>query len=112
MHNRIVLGLLALAASSTFAAPFPEAKEVLESVRLRQARQELELQGEIREGPAVVPFRLTQTGPVIRYTFSNPDEALQLRLGDNDSRLEHETKRGGEKVRPPQFEHNVAGSGV
>jgi len=112
MHNRIVLGLLALAAASTFAAPFPEAKEVLESVRLRQAQQELELQGEIREGPAVVPFRLTQTGPVIRYTFSNPDEALQLRLGDNDSRLEEVTKSGVEKVTPAQFDHKVRGTSV
>src|SRR5437588_8086233 len=112
MHNRIVLGLLALAASSTFAAPFPEAKEVLESVRLRQARQELELQGEIREGPAVVPFRLTQTGPVIRYSFSNPDEALQLRLGDNDSRLEEVTREGVEKISPAQFDKKVRGTGV
>src|SRR5437588_9350555 len=112
MHKRIVLGLLALAASSTFAAPFPEAKEVLESVRLRQAQQELELQGEIREGPAVVPFRLTQTGPVVRYTFSNPDEALQLRLGDNDSRLEEVTRAGVEKISPAQFDKKVRGTGV
>jgi Outer membrane lipoprotein-sorting protein len=113
MHKNSVLLVCGLTgASLAFAAPFPEAKEVLESVRLRQAQQELELQGEIREGPTVVPFRLIQTGPVIRYTFSNPDEALQLRLGDNDSRLEEVTKSGVEKVSPAQFDHKVRGTTV
>jgi hypothetical protein len=112
MHNRIVLGLLALALSSTSAAPFPEAKEVLESVRLRQAQQELEFQGELREGPTVVPFRFTQTGPIVRYTFSNPGEALQLHLGENDSRLEVVTRDAVEKIAPAQFDHKVRGTSV
>src|SRR2546423_9798966 len=75
-----------LVVSPALAAP-PSAKEILESVRLRQAQQELNLQGQLREGATIVPFPLTQTGPLIRYSFTKPDEALQLRLGDNDSRL-------------------------
>src|SRR2546423_14665308 len=110
MHNRIVLGLLALAASSTFAAPLPPAKEILDSVRLQQAQQELELQGQLREGPIVIPFRLTQTGPVIRYSFSKPDEALQLRLGDNDSRLEEISGDKLERIAPAQFDHKTPGT--
>jgi outer membrane lipoprotein-sorting protein len=94
------------------AAPFPEAKEVLTSVRLRQSQQELELQGELREGPTVVPFRLTQSGPLLRYTFSNPSEALQLHLDDNDSRLEEITTSGVEKVIPAQLDHKVRGTAV
>ncbi|MEY2585918.1 MAG: hypothetical protein QOD80_1944, partial [Verrucomicrobiota bacterium] len=101
-----------LFAPLAIAAPFPEAKDVLESVRLRQAQQDLELEGEIREGPTVVPFRLTQTGPVIRYSFSKPDEALQLRLGDNDSRLEEVSAGGVEKVGPAQFDHKVRGTSL
>ncbi|MEY2576545.1 MAG: hypothetical protein QOF80_2032 [Verrucomicrobiota bacterium] len=101
-----------LVAASAMAAPAPSAKEILESVRLRQAQQELNLQGQLREGATIVPFRLTQTGPVIRYTFSNPDEALQLRLGENDSRLEEVTGEGVEKVAPAQFDHKVRGTGV
>ena len=75
----------------------PAAKEILTSVRLQQAQQQIDLQGQLRENEKVIPFRLTQTGPVIRYTFSNPDEALQLRLGENDSRLEEVTRSGVEK---------------
>jgi hypothetical protein len=112
MHKKTVICLFALAATSTFGAPFPAAKDVLESVRMEQVRQEFELRGEIREGPTVVPFRLTQTGPVIRYSFSNPDEALQLRLGNNDSRLEEVSKSGVEKISPAQFDRKVRGTSV
>src|SRR2546423_9493209 len=110
MRIKIVL-LFLLAAMTAMATP-PPAKEILESVRLRQARQELELQGELREGPTVVPFRLTQTGPIIRYTFSKPDEALQLRLGENDSRLEEVTREGVEKIATAQFDRKVRGTSV
>ncbi len=113
MHKISVVLLCAInGASFAFAAPFPEAKDVLASVRARQAQQEFELQGELREGPTVVPFRLTQTGPIIRYTFSNPDQALQLRLGENDSRLEEVTREGVEKIAPAQFDRKVRGTSV
>jgi hypothetical protein len=112
MRNKTVICLLAMVASSTFAAPFPAATEILESVRLRQVEQELNLEGELREGPTVIPFRLTQTGPIIRYSFTKPDEALQLRLGDAESRLEEVTKGGVEKVAPAQFDHKVRGTSV
>ena len=113
MHKISVVLLCAInCASLAFAAPFPEAKDVLASVRLRQSEQELELQGELREGPTVVPFRLTQTGAIVRYTFSNPDEALQLHLGENDSRLEVVTREGVEKIAPAQFDHKVRGTNV
>jgi hypothetical protein len=108
---KTVLAVL-LVASSAMAAPTPSAKEILESVRLRQAQQELNLQGQIREGETIVPFRLTQSGPVIRYTFSNPSETLQLHLGENDSRLEEVTGEGVEKIAPAQFDHKVRGTGV
>ena len=113
MNKNSVLLISALAgASLAFATAFPEAKDVLASVRLHQVEQELELQGELREGPTVVPFRLIQNGPVVRYTFSNPDEALQLHLGENESRLEEVTKSGVEKIGPAQFDKKVRGTSI
>jgi hypothetical protein len=112
MDKKMVIPLLALAVTSAFAVSFPDAKDILESVRLRQSEQELELQGQLRENEKIIPFRLTQTGPVIRYSFTNPDETLQLRLGDNDSRLEEVTRGGIEKITGAQFDHKVRGTGV
>jgi hypothetical protein len=106
------LALFFAVSSAIAATPLPSARELLESVRLQQAQQEFELQGQLREGATVIPFRLTQTGPLIRYSFSNPDEALQLRLGENDSRLEEITREGTEKVTAAQFDHKVRGTGV
>jgi hypothetical protein len=103
---------LSFATLSIGAAPPPSAKEILTSVRLMQAQQQIDLQGQLRENEKVIPFHLTQTGPVIRYTFSNPDETLQLRLGENDSRLEEVTRSGVEKVTPAQFDQKVRGTSV
>jgi hypothetical protein len=108
----ILVFALPLRALSLHAAPPPSAQEILTSVRLQQAQQQVDLQGQLRENEKVIPFRLTQTGPVIRYAFSNPDEALQLRLGVNDSRLEEVTRDGMEKIAPAQFDHKVRGTGV
>jgi len=112
MHKSLAVCLFALAGLSTAVAAFPPAKELLESVRLQQAQQELDLQGQLREGPNIVPFRLVQSGPTIRYTFTNPDEALQLKLGDNDSRLEEVTREGVEKITPAKYAHKARGTGV
>ncbi len=60
----------------------------------------------------MVPFRLTQNGPVIRYSFTDPDEALQLRLGDSDSRLEEITRDGVDKISGPEFDQKVRGTAV
>lgn len=111
---KTVLSLILAASSAIAATPAPSANEILDGVRLRQAQQQLELQGQLREGETgrVVPFRLIQTGPVIRYAFSNPDEALQLRLGDNDSRLEIVTGGGVEKIAPAQFDRKVRGTAI
>ena len=113
MHKKIVASFLLVTCVVAFsAAPPPTAKEILESVRLQQAQQQTDLEGQLREDEKVIPFRLSQKGPVIRYSFSNPDEALQLRLGDNDSRLEEVTREGVEKISPAQFDKKVRGTGV
>ena len=94
------------------AETLPSAREILNSVRFQQAQRQLDLQGQLRENDKVFPFHLTQTGPVIRYAFSNPDETLQLRLGENDSKLEQVTREGTEKIAPAEFNQKIRGTGV
>jgi hypothetical protein len=97
--------------SSICAAPTPSAKEILDSVRMLEARQQLDLQGRLRENEIVVPFRLIQNGPIIRYAFSNPDEVLQLRLGENGSRLDLLTDTGAEKF-AGKLDQKIRGTSV
>ena len=104
--------LLVLALDRRTASAAPSAKDILADVRMAQSQQQIEVQGQLRESGKVVPFRLTQSGPVIRYAFSNPDEALQLRLGQADSRLEEITREGVDAVSGREWEQKVRGTAV
>jgi hypothetical protein len=97
---------------SISAVPAPNAKEILDSVRMLESRQQLDLQGQLRENEIVIPFRLTQSGPIIRYAFANPDEVLQLRLDENSSRLDVVTDTGTEKFSASKLDQKIRGTGI
>jgi hypothetical protein len=99
-------------ALSAYAAPPPSAKEILDSVRMLESRQQIDLDGQLRENEKVIPFHLTQAGPVIRYSFVDPDEVLQLRLGENGSRLDLMTDSGAEKFSPEKLGEKIRGTVV
>ena len=103
--------VLALGFSGSAVAA-PSARDILSNVRMAQGQQQIEVQGQLRENAIVVPFRLTQSGPVIRYAFSNPDGALQLRLGESDSRLEEITREGVDRVTGNEWEQKVRGTAI
>jgi hypothetical protein len=108
-HSTLVI-CVALAALSVFAEPPPSAKEILDSVRMLESRQQIDLQGQLRQDDVVVPFRLMQNGPLIRYTFTDPDETLELRLGENSSRLEMASDTGTEKVGASKLQEKIRGT--
>jgi hypothetical protein len=92
--------------------PVPSAQEILASVRMLETRQQMDLHGQLRDNETVVPFRLIQTGPIIRYSFSNPAEQLQLRLGENSSRLDVVTDTGTETLAASKLDQKIRGTGV
>ena len=94
------------------AAPPPSAKEILDSVRMLEARQQIDLEGQLREDEKVIPFHLTQTGPLIRYSFADPEEVLQLRVGENGSRLDLVTAAGSEKFPVEKLNEKIRGTGI
>ncbi len=100
----------ALTPFSVFAEPLPSAKDILDSVRMIESRQQIDLQGQLRQDDIVIPFRLMQNGPLIRYTFTNPDETLELRLGENSSRLELVSDAGTEKVGASKLLEKIRGT--
>jgi hypothetical protein len=108
-HSTFVI-CVALAALSVFAEPPPSAKDILDSVRMIESRQQIDLQGQLRQDDLVIPFRLVQNGPLIRYTFTNPDETLELRLGENSSRLELVSDAGTEKVGASKLQEKIRGT--
>jgi hypothetical protein len=99
-------------ASTALAEPAPSAQDILNSVRMRQAQQQIDLRGQLRQNEVVIPFQVLQNGSVVRYIFSKPEETLQLRLGENDSRLDQISNDGAEKIAPAQFDRKIRGTGV
>jgi Outer membrane lipoprotein-sorting protein len=103
---------LAFATLPLLAEPPPSAKDILASVRMMESRQQIDLQGQLRQDDVVIPFHLIQNGPLIRYSFANPDETLQLRLGENSSRLDLVTDDGVEQFSASKLQQKIRGTGV
>src|SRR5437660_2270214 len=109
---RKIAAFLLIFSLSLFAEPPPSAKDILASVRMIESQQQIDLQGQLRQNDVVVPFRLVQNGPVIRYSFTNPDEVLQLRLGENSSRLDVVSDAGTEKFAGSKLNERIRGTSV
>jgi hypothetical protein len=77
-----------------------------------ESKQQLDLKGQLRQNEIVIPFQLVQNGPVIRYSFTNPDEVLQLRLGENSSRLDVVSDAGTEKFAGSKLNERIRGTSV
>jgi Outer membrane lipoprotein-sorting protein len=108
-HSAFVICVM-LASVCISAELAPSAKDILDSVRMIESRQQIDLQGQLRHEDVVIPFRLVQNGPLIRYSFTNPDETLQLRLGESSSRLDLVTDAGTEKVGLSKLQQQVRGT--
>jgi len=93
-------------------APPPSAQEILNSVRMLQVQQQLDLRGQLRQDSLVIPFHIAQNGSIVRYIFANPEETLQLQLGEKDSRLEQISNEGAEKIATAQLDKKMRGTGV
>jgi outer membrane lipoprotein-sorting protein len=105
--RHMVLAFSLAVVASTPGQPQPSANDILDSVRMIESRQQIDLQGQLRQDSVVIPFRLVQNGPLIRYSFTNPDETLQLRLGENSSRLDLVTDAGTEKVGVSKLQEQI-----
>jgi hypothetical protein len=79
---------------------------------MQQTQQQIDLQGQLRQNAVIVPFHLIQSGPTVRYIFTDPDEALQLQLGEKESRLDQISNSGVEKVTPAQLDHKIRDTAV
>ena len=106
------LAVFLLTSLSGHSQSPPSAKEILASVRMMESRQQIDLQGQLRQDNNVIPFHLVQNGPMIRYSFANPDEVLQLRLGEKSSRLDLVTGGGTEQFETGKLKQKIRGTGV
>jgi hypothetical protein len=95
----LLTGMIAIASSvSTQAQNEPDAREILNSVRVAQSAQNHVLNGQLRTGGKKIPFQLSMKDGTARWQFSDPPQTILLRLGESSSTLEEITPDGKQKI--------------
>lgn len=110
--TRPALPLLLCLTIAAAPAPTPAAQDLLDQIRLQQSQQQLDLEGQLRTDEKLIPFRLTQAGPIIRYTFINPPEVVQLQLGEKSSSLELVVENSTKKIAASRLDDRIGGTPV
>jgi hypothetical protein len=102
-----LLAAAVLLASPLRADETPDAHAILKTVRIAESAQNRTLSGDIRKAGKTLPFRLVSSGNTLRYEFTDPPQVIQLRLGDNNVRLEEILDGKTQKVSPRRFDDRV-----
>ena len=90
----------------------PDAREILQTVRIAQGAQDRALSGRLRNGAQKIPFKLTMRDGTVRWEFSDPPQTLVLRLGEQSSVIEEITPAGRTKIAAARFDDAVRGSDI
>jgi hypothetical protein len=114
----IALVFFALSVMQTFAADYPPASAVMQSIRRAQATQKMDLKGSLDTQPAdamkrptEASFRMIADGSSLRYVFSDPEPiTLQLKLGEADSELLQTGGTDAGKFTPANFSKKILGT--
>ena len=98
--------------------PLPEefkglnADQILELVRLSQALQNNDLSARLTKSRTTIPTGISMRKGSIYFKFKNPDEILQLQLGDKGATLSRETRAGKGPVAPADYGKPIRGTDV
>jgi hypothetical protein len=92
----------------------PDPRELLKSARVAQANMDWKFTGHLRVGSSSKkdPFVLTISNGVIRYEFQENKDAVTLRIGDRDTRLEETVGGKTERIGPARFNQAVRGTSI
>ena len=101
--------LVLLSVCSSVRGAEPSAEEIIYAARLNPMGSEITLNAQLRAGSVKVPFVIAVKNGSVRYEFSEPDQFITLRLGDEESTLDE--KRGGNTVSVPvsRYDDSVRG---
>ncbi len=104
----LVVPLLCTASAQ---AP-PDARAILDGVRLNQAAADLAVNGRLRVGPVSQPFRMEAHNGTVTYSFSDPAEMFRLRFGGEGSSIEIESTGGKRAPAPQEYGEALRGTGI
>ena len=89
----------------------PTAQEILEAVRVNPMGQNMALNAQLRDGTKSTPFKIV-VDDAVRYQFSNPEQELILKLGEDSSTLQERVGGKTAGVTPAKLDDRVRNTGV
>lgn len=89
-----------------------DADEILRSARLTPTLRPATLRAQIRSEDKTCPLRITLMDGVISYAFSDPDQAILLKLQPESTRLLERKSGKTLPVRPSRLHEEVRDTGV
>lgn len=107
----VFLSVLLLVAGG-LRAQTPTADEILRAARLNPMSQQETLRGELVGDAGKTPFVLSMDHGVVNYTFTNPDQQIQLVLGEETSELRE--RKGGRTtpVKSARYDEKIRGTPI
>lgn len=109
----VLLLLLPAGPGARAADDAPDARRILETVRLAQTDQDILLAGRLRTGSQRVPFTLSASRGAVRWEFKEPPrQTLILTLGEDGSKLEEVGPGTSQKIAPARFDDTVRGTDI
>jgi hypothetical protein len=106
------LSILLIAFATAGVGCAQTAEEIMQSARLNPMSQQAELSARLRSEEARTPFTISLHDGVVRYRFTNPDQEIQLKLGEDSSELREQTGGKSAAVKPARYDEKVRGSAI
>jgi hypothetical protein len=109
MRSSPVIACLFLFALTSALAGDPSPEEILAAARMNPMGTGIILEAQLRAGSVKVPFVIEVGDSSVRYGFTEPQQDILLRLGEDESILEE--RRDGSKSTVPisKFDDSVRG---
>jgi len=85
----------------------------MRAARENTINQEAMLRAQLRtEEGGKTPFTISLQGGVVRYQFANPDQEIQLKMGEGGSELLERLGGKAAPVKPARYDQKVRGSAI
>jgi hypothetical protein len=108
--SRLVFLVIFLAGGMEVRAQQPTADEIMRTARLNPMSQQVKLDAKIENEDGATPFTISLQNGVVSYDFRNPDQQIQLILGEESSELRE--RSGGKPVKPARYDQKVRGTPI
>ncbi|MGH8045620.1 MAG: outer membrane lipoprotein-sorting protein [Chthoniobacterales bacterium] len=110
-RSRLAL-LIVLFAAATACAQTPTGEDIMRSARLNPMSQQADLSARLRNDDGKTPFTISLHDGVVRYRFAEPDQEIQLTLGEDSSELREQSGGKSAAVKPARYDEKVRGSAI